>query len=407
MDYRYYQPERDKSAAHRMLKEAGWTEEGKEEVNDLIMEAGRGLVIDLRGEPECMVITAPGAINYLEVDLPLSAVTGVITSYIARKQGLATQLTAHALAEEAAEGALVAGLGMFDQGFYNRLGFGTGSYEHLASFDPSTLLVGTKARVPHRITVEDWEAVHASRWRRRRYHGACSLKPTALTQAEMKFSEGFGLGYYDDRGKLTHHFWGKAKDEHGPYSIWWVAYQTPEQFRELMALLKNLSDQVYLIRMKEPPDIRLQDMLSQPFKVRQMTEKAKFESRMRAWAYWQARILDLAGCLAQTHLPGKEVRFNLKLHDPIAHYLAESDAPWQGISGEYVVTLGPSSSAEPGAAQDLPTLSASVGAFTRLWLGIAPASSLVITDELVGPTALLKKLDWLLRLPQPSLDWDF
>ena len=407
MEYRYYQPEQDKSAAHRILKEVGWTEEGKEEINDLIMEAGRGLVVDLRGEPECMVTTAPGTLNYLEADLPLSAVTGVTTSHIARRQGLATRLTAHALAEDAAEGARVAGLGMFDQGFYNRLGFGTGSYEHLASFDPATLLVETKARVPHRITVEDWEAVHASRWQRRRYHGACSLKPPAITQAEMKFSEGFGLGYYDDEGNLTHHFWGKAKDEHGPYSIWWVAYQTPEQFLELMALLKNLSDQVYLVRMKEPPDICFQDLLAQPFKLRQMTEKAKFESRMRAWAYWQVRILDLAGCLDQTHLPGDAVRFNLKLHDPIARYLADTDAPWQGISGEYVVTLGPSSSAKPGVAQDLPTLSASVGAFTRLWLGIAPASSLVITDELAGSPALLEKLDWLLRLPQPSLEWGF
>ena len=407
MDYRHYQPEQDKSAAHRMLKEVGWTEEGKEEINDLIMEAARGLVVDLRGAPECMVTTAPGVINYLAADLSFCAVTGVITGHIARKQGLATRLTAHALAEDAAEGALVAGLGMFEQGFYNRLGFGTGSYEHLASFDPSTLLVETKARVPHRITIEDWEAVHTSRWQRRRHHGACSLTPPALSQAEMKFSEGFGLGYYDDEGHLTHHFWGKAKDEHGPYSIWWVSYQTPEQFLELMALLKNLSDQVYLIRMKEPPDICLQDVLAQPFKLRHMTEKAKFESRMRAWAYWQVRILDLVGCLAQTHLPGDTVRFNLKLRDPIARYLADTDAPWQGISGEYVVTLGPSSSAEPGAAQDLPTLSASVGAFTRLWLGISSASSLAITGDLAGPPALLDALDWLLRLPQPSFEWDF
>ncbi len=28
-----------------------------------------------------------------------------------------------------ADGALVSGLGMFDQGFYNHLGFGTGGYE--------------------------------------------------------------------------------------------------------------------------------------------------------------------------------------------------------------------------------------------------------------------------------------
>lgn len=407
MDYRYYQPEQDKAAAHQILKEVGWIEKDKEEANDLIMEAGRGLVVELRGAPECVVTTSPGTLNYLAADLPFCAVTGVITSHIARKQGLATRLTAHALAEDAAEGALVAGLGMFDQGFYNRLGFGTSVYEHFAALDPATLLIETKARAPHRVTMEDWEAVHTSRWHRRRWHGACSLKPAAISQAEMKFSEGFGLGYYDDEGHLTHHFWGKAKDENGPYDLWWISYQTPEQFLELMALLKNLSDQFYLIRMKEPPEIRIQDLLAQPFKVRRITEKAKFESRMRTAAYWQVRILDLAGCLAQTHLPSDAIRFNLELRDPVARYLAATDAPWQGISGEYVVTLGPSSCAEPGAAQGLPTLSASVGAFTRLWLGIAPASSLAITDDLTGPPALLESLDWLLRLPRPSLEWAF
>jgi hypothetical protein len=72
-----------------------------------------------------------------------------------------------------------------------------------------------------------------------------------------------------------------------------------------------------------------------------------------------------------------------------------------------VVTLGPSSGAEPGQDAALPTLSASVGAFTRLWMGVRPATSLAITDDLSGPRALLENLDWLLRLPAPKPDWDF
>jgi hypothetical protein len=50
---------------------------------------------------------------------------------------------------------------------------------------------------------------------------------------------------------------------------------------------------------------------------------------------------------------------------------------------------------------------ASVNAFSRLWFGVAPASSLAVTDELEAPPALLDALDWLLCVPPPSLDWVF
>jgi hypothetical protein len=48
-----------------------------------------------------------------------------------------------------------------------------------------------------------------------------------------------------------------------------------------------------------------------------------------------------------------------------------------------------------------------VGAFTRLWLGVRPASGLAITDDLCAPPALLDQLDRVLRLPEPKPDWDF
>ncbi|UCH77896.1 MAG: hypothetical protein JSU81_09245, partial [Candidatus Coatesbacteria bacterium] len=71
------------------------------------------------------------------------------------------------------------------------------------------------------------------------------------------------------------------------------------------------------------------------------------------------------------------------------------------------VTLGPSSGAEPGHDASRPTLTASVNAFTRMWLGIRPASGLAITDGLAGPPGLLAELDEVLRLPDPTPDWDF
>jgi hypothetical protein len=185
-----------------------------------------------------------------------------------------------------------------------------------------------------------------------------------------------------------------------------MAYQTPAQLLELLALLKNLGDQVYLVKMNEPPGIQMQDLLAKPFRHRRISDQSKYANRMSASAYWQLRMCDVAGCLARTHLRSETVRFNLKLSDPIARYL-DADAPWRGIAGEYVVTLGELSAAVRGADANLPTLTASVGAFTRMWMGIRPATSLAVTDDLSASPALLETLDWTLRLPTPHLNWDF
>lgn len=376
---------------------------------DTFIDACRALVADIDGEAECLVATAPGTIRYLDEDLLFSCVTSVGTSRIARKQGFAGRLTALAVAQDASEGALVAGLGMFEEGFYNRLGFGTGSYEHWVSFDPANLKIRVKARVPSRLTKDDWKKVHQSRIQRKRGHGACNLHSPKITEAEMSWSKkSFGLGYFDDQnGELTHHVWiGTKEIEHGPYWIRWMAYQKEEQFLELMALIKNLGDQVRLIGMCEPMGIQLQDLIDKPFKRRQITEKSKYENRMNAFAYWQMRILDLRGCMEKTHLSGEAVSFNLKLTDPIGDML-DDDAPWKGISGDYVMTLGPQSHAEEGKKRNLPTLRASAGAFTRMWLGVRPATGLAVTDDPSGPKELLSDLDKILCIPKPHPDWDF
>jgi hypothetical protein len=110
--------------------------------------------------------------------------------------------------------------------------------------------------------------------------------------------------------------------------------------------------------------------------------------------------------LAGTHLPWGEVRFNLSLTDPVEGYL-EGESRWRGCGGEYVVTLGQQSSAVAGSDPSLPTLTTTVNAFTRLWLGVLPASSLAVTDELTAPPDLLRQLDEVLRLPLPRPDWGF
>ena len=409
MTWRDYDIDRDRPAIQRIWREVGWLKPGKELGQDLFVSVGRAIVADMNGEPECLVVTAPGQVRHLSDDLPFCCVHGVTTSHIARQQGLAGRLTAQAVANGAADGALVAGLGMFDQGYYDKLGFGSGAYSHRVAFDPARLKVKVRARVPRRLSADDFEIIHAARLARRRGHGACSVISPSMTRADMAEREGgFGLGYCDGPGgELTHHMWMNAHDvESGPYDVQWMTHQTSDQFLELLGLLRGLSDQVKLARMDEPWDIQFQDLIERPFRERTVRENGKFMPGIEVYCWWQMRMLDVPGCLAQTHLLDETVRFNLQLSDPIVGYLRE-DTPWRGVAGEYIVTLGPESAAVPGQNAALPVLKASVNAFTRLWLGVRPASGLAVTDDLAGPPELLAALDRAVRLPRPMPDWGF
>jgi hypothetical protein len=409
MILRLYDPARDRPATRRIWRETGWISKDGEEGMSRYVEAGRALVAEIDGEAECLVCTAPGVIRYLDEDLPFSGVTGVTTSRIARKQGLAGRLLAQALAADAKEGALVAGLGMFEQGYYNNLGFGTLGYEHVMSFDPAHLTVKSDHRIPKRITAADYERMHAARLHRRRGHGGVNLFPAELTRSEMEETGGnsFGLGYLDESGGITHAVWARPKEgERGPYRIMWMVWNTRGQFLELMSVIRSLGDQVHLVKMNEPPLVQIQDLIRQPIKHRNVTEKSKFAGEGHATAYFQARMLDVRACLRRTNLDCANLRFNLHLTDPIARFL-DPESLWRGVEGSYVATLGSKSSAEPGEAEGLPTLTATVNAFTRLWLGVRPASGLAITDDLSGPAGLLEQLDSALRLPPPAFDWDF
>lgn len=408
MQFRPYDHERDRDAVQRIWREIGWLEDGQEEAVDLFLSVSRSWVADVEGSAECYVGAIPGSIRYLQEDLPLGIVAAVTTSRIARKQRIASRLTAHAIAADAADGALVSSLGMFEQGYYDRLGFGTGAYENWLTFDPADLTVDVQFRPPRRITKDDWEAVHASRLMRLRGHGSVNVDSPETTHAEMEGDKkAFGLGYFDGtNGELTHHLWIHPENTgSGPYHIKWMSWQTGDQLLELLAILKSLGDQVRLVKTDEPPGIQLQDLLRTPLKNRDVSKASRFEVVQHAVAYWQVRILDLPGCLARTHLPCADLRFNLRLDDPIESLLDEA-APWHGIGGDYIVTLGPDSSAIPGEKLSLPALKASAGAFSRMWLGVRPATGLAITDALSGPPDLLRDLDRALLLPQPHLGWD-
>jgi len=406
---RNFDPEKDRKAAYRIWREINWIDDKtEEELLDVFLKEGSALVAELDGSAECLVTSKPAILKYQKKDLALSVITSVGTSRVARKQGLAKKMTAKQIALDTEAGAIVSTLGIFEQGFYNQLGYGNGSYEHWISFDPADIKIDGKLRPPRRLVKDDWKLIHGALLHRACRHGAVTLLPECVAEAELGWTKGgFGLGYMDDSNKeLTHFFWGSVKGEHGPFSIRVMAYQDFDQFLELMTVIKSLGDQVRRVKMREPAGIQMQDLIRNPFRSRTATQKSKFEHINHASSYWQTRICDLQACVGATILTSGSVRFNLEISDPI-QALLDSDSPWQGCAGNYIISLGSSSSAREDVDISLPTLVADIGAFTRLWLGVGPATGLAATDKLSGPADLLEELDEVLCLPQPHPDWDY
>ena len=405
-DVRPYDADRDLGAVTRIWREVGWIDssDGHAAALETFLSVGHADVALMDGAAECSVHRTEGSMRYEHSDLVLCAITAVTTSRIARKQGFASRLTARALADAAGEGAEVAALGMFEQGFYDRLGFGTGSYEHEVTFDPASLTVDVPYRAPVRLTTSDSADIHRAMVGRLRSHGSVVLDPSACVEANLGWiEEPFGLGYRQG-DRLTHFVFGSAKGEHGPYRISWIGYEDPGQLLELLRLLRELSDQVASVKLPEPPELQLQDLIAQPFRQQLRSSRSDHETSTDAVAWLQLRMLDVDACVAKRNWPGPPVEFNLTLTDPLADRL---DGPWRGVGGEYAVATASPSRAERGHRSGLPTLTATVNAFSRLWFGVRPASSLQHTDSLSGPPELLARLDDALRLPPPHPGWDF
>ena len=115
-EIRPYESDRDRAAVHRVFRDCSWSgSDDDDKRNDiwLIQEHGRTLVGVIDDVPEAVVVTNSGSIRYVDRDLPLAAVSAVVVSRRARRQGLARSATVEALAQEAEAGAAVSLLGIF------------------------------------------------------------------------------------------------------------------------------------------------------------------------------------------------------------------------------------------------------------------------------------------------------
>ncbi|MFP5320407.1 MAG: GNAT family N-acetyltransferase, partial [Acidimicrobiia bacterium] len=306
---RPYDAERDLAAVTRMWREIGWIDGSDPQASalEVLLAQGEGLVADVHGEAECLVHRVQGSLRYgQDRDLPLTAITAVTTSHVARRQGVATALMLATLDAAAGEGAAVVSLGIFEQGFYDRFGFGTGAYEHRFAFDPATLRVPVPGRAPLRLTADDAGDMYELLRRRHRGHGSVVLDAPDWMAVEWRLvDKPFALGYRAADGRLTHFLMGSATADHGPYDIEWLVFEEPDQLLELLGVLRMLGDQVNRVTIKgEPAGVQLQDLVREPVRQRRTARLAggSAEAMHHAAGIQQDRILDLTACVGAVRL---------------------------------------------------------------------------------------------------------
>jgi hypothetical protein len=86
--------------------------------------------------------------------------------------------------------------------------------------------------------------------------------------------------------------------------------------------------------------------------------------------------------------------------------LAEQQALWQTLGGDWIVTPGEQASATRGLDEALPQMHCTVNTLSRLLWGVSRASSLAISDGLTAPVALLQALDGVFTA-NPNPGWEF
>ena len=162
-----YDEDLHRAGAQLVWHDCGWSDKVDEcELLDTFFKLGPSWV-GIRDETvQSIVHTAAATIRYQETDIPLQAVTGVTTALQARRGGLAAKTLGHAMAAGVANGAIVSALGIFDQGYYDRLGYGSLDIMRFIRFDPKDIRGAAIHRSPHRFSESDIEDIHNARSRR-------------------------------------------------------------------------------------------------------------------------------------------------------------------------------------------------------------------------------------------------
>jgi len=400
---RPYKPETDTDAIWRIWVEIGWLEPSDSvEGIGWTFADGQAFVGEVNGTPEVSINAVPGSIRHGSTDVPLSMITALTASRVARRQRVGSRLVGQSVADARHRGAHVSALGIFDQGYYDKFGFGTGSYERSSTFDPASLSIPPPDKDPRRLTADDAEEMLAAMQRQMLPHGQVRVNYPGEMRAGMTWQAKLSAFGFETDGVLTHFFYGKMESEDGPLFVHDLVYQTPEQLLELLGFIASFADQTTAVTLHDDPSvIVLHDFIERPFRHRQVTTGSKSPVQTTSRQWWQIRINNVAEALTVLETDN-DLSFGLAVTDPIGPYLPD-DSSWTGESGNYVVELGPTTTCRPGEITGLPTVTCSINALTRWWLGVASASTLAASDNFAASAELLAALDQAVRLPTPHV----
>ena len=394
----------------RIWRETGWLDPSNpihsKGLESLLLDTDTW-VAEVDDAAECLGIGVDGTICHHTTSLPLCCVSAITTSHVGRRQGWASRITARLVAEAANRGQLVAALGMFDQGFYDKVGFGTGSYTNRVIFNPTNIRLPIPYRRPERLSVNDWEAMHNAYALRPARNGQCFIPNPAHFGGTLAFRhKGFGLGYRDPHTReVTHFVWIVPQDDTDHYRVKYLSYRSLHDFGELLGILKSLADQILSIQMEEPAGVQMQDLIALPFASYFRTAGSDYQESISTHAVWQLRVVQVVDFIAAIHLESDPVSFCFEIEDPIEKYLAEG-ASWKGTGGLYEITFGPVCHARKVDHSDLPVVKTTINAFSRLVFGVLSASSLAFSDHFVASADTLAALDRVFAyLPKPHPDW--
>ena len=210
----------------------------------------------------------------------------------------------------AADGAAVALLGMFEQGFYDRFGFATGAPMLVARSTPPRCASTTAVSVTRRLGLADGAAMGDAMRRRLPHHGRVTSTPRTHGRGMGIPRQPFALGYRDG-DRITHFVAGSLKEENGPFEIQFCSYETGDSCSNCSAAART----------RRPGALGGDDGTAAPAAPSADRRANRQRSRSRRGAHEPApgsdlvaaRVLDVPAVVSARQWVGPPVEFDLVL----------------------------------------------------------------------------------------------